>query len=81
MSTQQQSELPSRDVYVKRLNAKTGRLVITQHLAWDPSLFIESETENQRKERDKPKATGDYDIIGVATRAEYTALNWPKRAA
>lgn len=69
----------SKDVYVKRLGAKTGKLVITQHLAWDPVAFVEAESESQRKERDKPDGTGDYDIIGTATREEYRALNWPKK--
>lgn len=68
----------SQDVYVKRLGAKTGKLVITQHLAWDPVAFVEAESENQRKERDKPKGDGAYDIIGTATREEYRELNWPK---
>lgn len=65
-------------VYLKRTNTKTGKSIITDHVAWDLDKFLAS----QQAEESKLRAAGkDYVVITIATEAEYRAEHWPKKRA
>lgn len=60
----------SRDVYL-RLEDPAGKRkpVITQHLAWDPERFVQSQMQAHLDVKDE----ADRRIVTPATRAEYLA--------
>lgn len=58
----------SRDVFVRRTD-QAGKSVVTQHLAWDPALFLVSQVKQYTTEA-KPE---ERQIVGMATAAEYGA--------
>jgi hypothetical protein len=63
-------------VYLKRTDARTQKVVITDHVAWDLDRFLASQQEEQSKLR---KIGKDYSVITIATEAEYRAAHWPKK--
>lgn len=58
----------SRDVFVRRTD-QAGKSVVTQHLAWDPALFLVS----QVKQYDKDAKPEERQTVAMATAAEYQA--------
>lgn len=63
-------------VYLKHTSAQTSRVVITDHTVWDLNKFLSSQQDEQRKLR---AANKEYDVITVATEAEYREQKWQKK--
>lgn len=58
----------SRNVYVRRTD-QTSKSVVTQHLAWDPALFLVSQVKQYHTDA-KPE---ERQTVAMATAAEYRA--------
>lgn len=56
----------SRDVFVQRTD-QAGKAVVTQHLAWDPALFL----ANQVKQYHLDAKPEERQTVALATAAEY----------